>query len=928
MVGTFKLKGMRIMLKKLVRTSLFFLTFVMVLTTHAQAQVIGEKGRICEAKPVMKCLDKEKIEGTTLRVPQDDAAIAKDGFLICDSSFNYTTSPDIVLIMDNTASMANNRILDGIPRWCTTAKDPPDDPGCISGDPDSLRGPALRTFIDSALVKGGVGMNIGVVTFSDFAVPKSQSLLPLTIATRDAIKASIIMDAEGATNYTTAFQAAIDLLLTSKKPKSEQFIIFVSDGRPNLPISDEGGPYLYKAFLDKLPTVHSIFLGDNQANYKDMQDISQHTGGSFFPIKDVGLLAGILTDSLAKKLFRRALPTLTTVKNITTSSTFQVKDSKHVLAVGSTSYTLQLPGPLYLKPGINDLVVKTEYGFSDNVQEVHFKVERTATGPFSNIVESCRDLPKLLVYNSHDQPINLLGLPININDSLLRYSLTTSAQGLDSFDVVVRTTSTTTAQHDLEAIPNTDANRKDSTWNNSEPFQHQTIVKKPGDRLVQVEHAETVILAYHNPYIPDDSVQVKVLVKYGPDFDKSAYWDLDADGRIETVDIHLKELLRALPNKLKFHITDALGVGYDRTAQLSAKEIAFGLKSDNSTDPSHIVVTLANPFPFGVTSVAFPDTSGRTFLQWDVPFVNTTFRVDDSVPPVILKADVVNKDKDNPLIRILITYSEPITLDLQLAMEPVVFKRDTAVFTIDQMPVERIQKLSETEYTYHLKSGSTFTPVGGDFVAINNNGETKDLFGRTPTVRIFTPMGGAVPSQSVTDFYVTFANGSKSKAEAVPTSPEPDHVLIPVDSKGYAIPGRSENGKCENCVAKEGDLFLGSVIVVVTKYPVTYTFSIFTNLGQLVAKATGKIEEEDLKLLDKKEDPTHNPNLTEYTQRIVWTGRTLNRQMAGTGAYVLKATFHYDQSFKTGARSSFSTKLTKFGFLRTCCNTQNSGWFD
>jgi hypothetical protein len=189
-------------------------------------------------------------------------------------------------------------------------------------------------------------------------------------------------------------------------------------------------------------------------------------------------------------------------------------------------------------------------------------------------------------------------------------------------------------------------------------------------------------------------------------------------------------------------------------------------------------------------------------------------------------------------------------------------------------------------------------------------------------------MGGAVPSQTVTDFYVTFANGSRSKAQAVPVAPDPDHIIIPVDSKGYAIPGRSEDGKCESCTAKEGDLFLGSVIVLVTKYPVAYTFSIYTNHGQLVSKATGKIIEEDLKLLDKKEDPTRNPNLTEYTQRIVWTGRTLNKQMAGTGAYVLKATFRYEQSFKTGARPSFSTKFTKFGFLRNCCDAQNARWFD
>src|SRR5882672_3895388 len=109
----------------------------------------SEQGRICEVKPAMRCLDKAKIEGTTLRVPIDAAAIQKDGFLICDSSFNYTTAPDIVLIMDNT------------------------------------------------LVKGGNGINVGVVTFSQTAEAKSEKLVPLTAASKDSIKSTIVMEERG-----------------------------------------------------------------------------------------------------------------------------------------------------------------------------------------------------------------------------------------------------------------------------------------------------------------------------------------------------------------------------------------------------------------------------------------------------------------------------------------------------------------------------------------------------------------------------------------------------------------------------------------------------------------------------------------------------------------------------------------------------------
>ena len=87
-----------------------------IAVSNAAAQG-GEHGQICEVKPVMRCLDKEKIEGTTLKVPIDAAAIQKDGFLICDSSFNYTTAPDIVLIMDNTGSMDSDHVEGGVARW-------------------------------------------------------------------------------------------------------------------------------------------------------------------------------------------------------------------------------------------------------------------------------------------------------------------------------------------------------------------------------------------------------------------------------------------------------------------------------------------------------------------------------------------------------------------------------------------------------------------------------------------------------------------------------------------------------------------------------------------------------------------------------------------------------------------------------------------
>jgi hypothetical protein len=885
-----------------------------------------EKESICEVKPVMRCLDKAELEGRTIKVPIDAAAIRKDGFRICDSSFNYTTSPDIVLIMDNTLSMDSLIEVDGVPRWCDAPDKNTKDPGCISGDPRRLRGPALQSFLDSALAKGGSGVNVGVVTFNDVAEAKSDKLVPLTAATIDGIKSSIVMEERGATNYTKAFQKAIDLLRSSRKPRQEQFIIFVSDGRPDRPERPDGDPHDYTAFWDSLPVVHCIFLGDNAGNYKDMQDISVKTGGTFFNIKDVSLLAKYLTDDLAKKLFRRASPTSTTVRNLSASVLFQMDGSGHVSIPDSGAYALKMPGPMELAKGVNDIVVKTEYGYGGATQDVHFKIERTATGPyFDGLEERCRDLPLLKALNDKGEDLMDKVSPYyTINDSALRYSLTTSAD-LDSFDIVIRTTSPVTAQKDLEAAPNNASNRKDSTWTGSMAFQHQTVKKTQADKRIQADHGETVYLSYHNPYIREDSALVKVKIKYGPGFGTSAYRDLDHDGRIETVTIRFLETVPILPEKLEFDIRDAAGATAQRIVTASKGEIAFAKDDKGAQDNTGLLVKLSDPFPFGMTSVANADSSGRTFRQNDIPMADSRFRVDDSVPPVIVSAEVPAATDGSK--RVKVTYSEPVTLEDPF-LQPLIFKRDTMTYSAKDAPLAGIDSAGPMDYVFHLAPEAAFKPVGGDSVAINDNGETRDLNRIAPPTRVFTAMGGPSPSQTISGFYVTFANGSKSKAAGAALTVDGDVRFIPVDEMGHALPG-SGNGKCERCNPLQDGVFTGSVIHVLTKHPVTYEFTIYTNLGELVARGSGKVEEGDLPLLERIEDAGKDPNQAQYDQRIVWTGRTESGQLAGTGAYVLKAVFKYEKNSRTGARASSVTKFTRFGFLRTCCEDYNGlkWWF-
>jgi hypothetical protein len=212
-------------------------------------------------------------------------------------------SIDVVLVMDNTGSMQNHHVEEGLARWCPMPSQEIADPGCISGDPDSLRGPLLRMLIDSLLPVAGPDAGLGVVLFNQSAVVKTDTLVPLTPQSAGALKDSIMMYAEGQTNYYAALAAARRLLAGSKKPRSLQFIVFLSDGRPNYPTSKQGGdPLMYKESWDDLPVVHCVFMLGNTINATDLHDLADKTGGIFETVAPGTDLASLISRALLPAL--------------------------------------------------------------------------------------------------------------------------------------------------------------------------------------------------------------------------------------------------------------------------------------------------------------------------------------------------------------------------------------------------------------------------------------------------------------------------------------------------------------------------------------------------------------------------------------------------------------------------------------------------
>jgi hypothetical protein len=386
---------------------------------------------------------------------------------------------------------------------------------------------------------------------------------------------------------------------------------------------------------------------------------------------------------------------------------------------------------------------------------------------------------------------------------------------------------------------------------------------------------------------------------------KAWYLDNTPDGKIETVIIDFEKDLPIIPDRLAFKINDQRGKTDDRTAVGPEISFAGGSKS-------RIIVTLSNPFMFGITSVANQSVSGHIFRQDNIPTLELDFPVDDSVPPVNFAATVSEPDSAHPLKHIGITLSE--TVDLPIGSQTVfVFKHGSKELASGDVKIHHIEKVGDWDYQIYIDSTSNLFPIVGDSVAIRADGEVKDVAKNTPKTAIFIRLGGIVPKAKPVDIYVTFPNSTKDKASDG-LEPQGQTLFIPVDKGGNALVGKAEDGKCQSqCFTGDLGKFVGPVFHIVTPGAVQYKLKIFNNFGEFVAEGSGRFTDGDLEQMQRNNGPTG----VKYVARVVWTGHAYDGRKAATGAYILQAILITDTDSKTGAPPATVTKRITFGLLRS-----------
>jgi hypothetical protein len=541
------------------------------------------------------------------------------------------------------------------------------------------------------------------------------------------------------------------------------------------------------------------------------------------------------------------------------------------------------------------------------VLETGLQVERGGLGPFtSNIDSVCRLLPAIILYNDENVPISQFGTSYTIGDSLFRYEIITEAE-LDTFSVQI-----TTNGGDAEAQKNdVNVNKIDAdSWVNTMPFVHKSPSATTGDAYLQTTKADQIFIYYENPYLPDDNASLTIGVLYGPDIAQASYLDQDGDGRIETVIINFESPLQGLPDQLEFNIHDGVTL-HTRTALLAGGEIAFNQSVAGANITTQIVVTLADPFPRGVTSVSpFPESYGHSFRQDDVPISEGDFPVEDLVPPVITSAVFSDPDIIDQPQKLTVTFSEPVVIDPN-AVQPLIIKRDTLNLTELGLEVISITPVDgrTDKYVFELAQGTDYFAVNGDSVSININGEVTDILGTAPETLNFTAGEGKSPSQSIKSFTISPPD---SQLPGVPNEAvignQSEFILINQDNQ--PLPGNSE-GKCQDCYVEQDGNFVGPVFTFVIEFPVDYQFVIYDNLGRHIVTTTGKVKQEDLSsFLDVSEEGTR----PKYEVRVVWDGRNENGTRVGSGAYILRAKFVFPVDPSVGTTGANKKFLRKFGY--------------
>ncbi|MDQ3000269.1 MAG: fibro-slime domain-containing protein [Fibrobacterota bacterium] len=385
---------------------------------------------------------------------------------------------------------------------------------------------------------------------------------------------------------------------------------------------------------------------------------------------------------------------------------------------------------------------------------------------------------------------------------------------------------------------------------------------------------------------------------------KGHYLDKDGDGRIESAVVVFDSTFTAtaLPKDLRFIDPFNKSTHAPSSVQVSAP----GSRSIAAALPA---------FSPGTGFVA-----GNFAVLGSEPglYDGHVIFMEDSVGPIILKAKSFPVAVGSPapaLPALEAEFSETVPLDITSKAFPFEIKRDGVNIDIAGIQVAGIQRLSPSRYRFTFLTGSRY-PVPGDSLRIALVAGVMDEKGSRSTMRIFVPVTGD-PVMVPATLEVVLSQGL---TQGPFIRPWPDANPIVIHGGNF----------CWNCadprvkpllpdITPNLISTLGPTWDVKTKFPFSYSFAVFDNLGQFVNSAEGELTPAGFEAIRAGQKMGDSVKV-----RLTFLPVSKSGQVFATGAYIMKGIVQIrgqagakgDQGEEVRIQPIDQAVVSRFGYLR------------
>jgi Right handed beta helix region len=359
-------------------------------------------------------------------------------------------------------------------------------------------------------------------------------------------------------------------------------------------------------------------------------------------------------------------------------------------------------------------------------------------------------------------------------------------------------------------------------------------------------------------------------------------------GAVDRLDIVFGQALKAAP--------ESLSLAWP-TPGLNARLVTTGIALDPA-DAKHVIVTLATPFPAGITT-----GGGALGTVWvrdpaapEEPAQQISLTIADAVGPLLDSGRVYEKLVTPGVDTLTLSFSEKLNPASLVGSSLLLLKANREPIAVNVVTATDLG--NGQSFKLVIGDLGADAPMPGDSVRILATGPMTDALGNKAHAlnRPIALKLKTVPRPPVLkpDFDL--------RPQTVILPPTlPDFLIFTPNGENQWKPVAGGQGSIQSdCVGNCGDIVTGvdgkigrPAINVITDRGFKISVQIFSNTGDFVHVFQGEVSNADLGL-DERGITTGTPGKYGnaingvFTIKVAWNGKATSGQRAGTGAYIAR----------------------------------------